>query len=313
MKVLYVVGMGRSGSTILANSLGEVDGFFSTGEMAYMWRNNLLENRLCGCGEPFRECPVWSRVLQRAFGGTDEVDPREMMAELSAGARTRHLPMMLTGSGRRKLAGRMRRLLNNTGWLYRALRAETDSRVIVDSSKEPAYGRALGMAPGIDLYVLHLVRDPRATAYSWSKKKAQPDSEDREFMVQFSPFKNSWMWDTWNGAAEALWSSEPSRYLRLRYEDFIADPRTSFERILELLGEEAELPLVSDSEVKLGVSHTVSGNPNRFQTGSVALKPDTEWMHKMDPDDRRKVTLLTYPMLRRYGYPVVPEEGAGRT
>lgn len=308
MKVLYVVGMGRSGSTILANSLGEVDGFFSTGEMCYMWRNNLVENRLCGCGAPFRECEVWGRVLERAFGGSENVDPREMMRELYAGARTRHLPMMLTAAGRRKLAGRMRPLLNNTGWLYRALQAETGSRVIVDSSKEPAYGRALGMAPGIDLYTLHLVRDPRAVAYSWAKKKAQPDSADREFMVQFSPTKSAWMWDAWNGAAEALWGRDPSRYLRLRYEDFISDPRGSFERILGLLDEDVEPPLASESEVKLGVSHTVSGNPNRFQTGSVALRPDTEWTQKMDPADRRLVTALTYPMLRRYGYPVRPEK-----
>lgn len=307
VKVLYVVGMGRSGSTILANSLGEVDGFFSTGEMIYMWRNNLVENRLCGCGAPFRECEVWSRVLDRAFGGADNVDPHEMIRELSAGARTRHLPLMLNAAGRRRLADRMRPLLNNTGALYRALRDETGSRVIVDSSKEPAYGCALGMAPGIDLRVLHLVRDPRATAYSWAKKTPQPDSPDREFMVQFSPTKNSWMWDAWNGAAEALWAGDPSRYLRLRYEDFVADPRTSFERILEMLGEDAEPPLVGDNEVKLGVSHTVSGNPNRFQTGSVALKPDTEWLHRMDPRDRGLVTALTYPMLRRYGYPVHPE------
>ncbi|CAN5217669.1 sulfotransferase [soil metagenome] len=308
VKVLYIVGMGRSGSTILANSLGEVDGFFSAGEICYMWRNNLVENRLCGCGAPFRECEVWGRVLERAFGGSENVDPREMMRELSAGARTRHLPLMLSGSGRRRLADRMRPLLNNTGALYKALAEETGSRVIVDSSKEPAYGRALGMAPGIDLRVLHLVRDPRATAYSWSKKKPQPDSPDREFMVQFSPFKNSWMWDSWNGAAEALWGRDKSRYLRLRYEDFVADPRSSFGRILDLLDEDAEPPLAGEGEVKLGVSHTVSGNPNRFQTGSVALKPDTEWMREMDHRDRGLVTALTYPMLRRYGYPVHPEE-----
>ncbi len=308
VKVLYIVGMGHSGSTILANSLGEVDGFFSAGEICYMWRNNLVENRLCGCGAPFRECEVWGRVLERAFGGSENVDPREMMRELSAGARTRHLPLMLSGSGRRRLADRMRPLLNNTGALYKALAEETGSRVIVDSSKEPAYGRALGMAPGIDLRVLHLVRDPRATAYSWSKKKPQPDSPDREFMVQFSPFKNSWMWDSWNGAAEALWGRDKSRYLRLRYEDFVADPRSSFGRILDLLDEDAEPPLAGEGEVKLGVSHTVSGNPNRFQTGSVALKPDTEWMREMDHRDRGLVTALTYPMLRRYGYPVHPEE-----
>ena len=126
--------------------------------------------------------------------------------------------------------------------------------------------------------------------------------------MRFSPTKSAWMWDAWNAAAEALWSRDPSRYLRLRYEDFVSDPRGSFEKILGLLGEDAEPPLAGESEVKLGVSHTVSGNPNRFQTGSVALRPDTEWMQKMDPEDRRLVTALTYPMLRRYGYPVRSEE-----
>ena len=308
-KVLYVVGLGRSGSTILSNSLGQIRDCFSAGELNFIWRHNVVENRLCGCGRPFRECPVWTRVMEEAFGGMDGVDPREMMRLQSSGTRTRHIPLMLTKRGRRHLAGRLQKFLINYGRLYEAIGAVTGSRVIVDSSKEPAHGFAMSMIPGADFYVLHLIRDPRAAAYSWSKKKPQPDTDTREHMARFSPVKSSALWDSWNASAEALWRRAPQGYLRLRYEDFLADPRKSFEEILDLVGErDAEPPLVGEREVKLGVSHTVSGNPNRFETGAVKLRPDREWISRMSPRDRALVTALSLPLLLRYGYPVIPKK-----
>ena len=303
-KVLYVVGLGRSGSTILSNSLGQVPGFFSGGELNFIWRHNVIENRLCGCGRPFRECPVWVPVMREAFGGMDTGVAREMMRLAASGTRTRHIPLMLSGRGEKILGERLDKFLRNYARLYDAIRTVTGSRVIVDSSKEPAHGYAMGMVPGVDFYALHLIRDPRAAAYSWLKKKPQPDSETREFMVRFSPTKSSAMWDSWNASAEALWrrNGRSHRYLRLRYEDFVANPRESFGRILSLLGEEAEPPLAGEREVKLGVSHTVSGNPNRFETGAVALRRDEEWTQKMSDRDKKLVTALTFPLLKRYGY-----------
>jgi hypothetical protein len=303
VKILYVVGLGRSGSTILSNSLGEIAGYFSAGELNFIWRHNVIENRLCGCGRPFRECPVWTRVMDEAFGGMDGIDPREMMRLQSSGARTRHIPLMLTARGDRVLKERLEKLLINYGRLYEAISSVTGSRVIVDSSKEPAHGYAMSLVPDIDLRVVHLIRDPRAAAYSWTRKKPQPDSEALEHMARFSPTKSSVLWDSWNASAEALWRHTPERYLCLRYEDFVADPRRSFGRILKLLGEEgAEPPLVGEREVKLGVSHTVSGNPNRFETGAVELRSDREWRDRMSPRDKALVTVLTIPLLYRYGY-----------
>jgi hypothetical protein len=212
---------------------------------------------------------------------------------------------MLTDRGDRILKERLEKLLMNYGKLYKAIKTVTGSRVIVDSSKEPAHGYAMSLVPGVDFRVVHLIRDPRAAAYSWLKKKPQPDSEEIEHMVRFSPAKSSALWDSWNASAEALWRRTPERYLRLRYEDFVADPRRSFERILKLLGEEgAEPPLVGKREVKLGISHTVSGNPNRFDTGAVELRPDHAWISEMTPRDKALVTVLTSPLLYRYGYGV---------
>lgn len=305
VKVLYVAGLGRSGSTILANTLGQVEGFFSGGELNFIWKHALIEDRLCGCGKPASECEFWGRVFGEEFGGQDEGLAREMMRLQHLGARTRHIPQMLTERGRRKIRERLGKFLDNTGRLYRTIQSVSGSRVVVDTSKEPAYGYALGMVPGIDLHVLHLVRDPRAAAYSWAKKKPQPDSEEREFMHRKTPAQSAVLWDAWNAAIEALWRKTPEKYLRLRYEDFIADPRGSFERILKLVGEEdAELPLVGGNQVKLGISHTVSGNPNRFDTGAVELKSDEAWTRKMTSRDQKLVTGLTLPLLPRYGYPV---------
>jgi len=305
VKVLYVAGLGRSGSTILANALGQVEGFFSGGELNFIWKHTLIENRLCGCGRPARECPFWGPVFEEEFGGQSIALAREMMRLQYSGARTRHIPMMLTEGGRRKIRSRLGEFLGNTGRLYQAIQSVSGSRVIVDTSKEPAYGYALGMVPGIDLRVLHLVRDPRAAAYSWAKKKRQPDSTEREFMHRKTPAQSAVLWDAWNTAIEALWRRMPARYLRLRYEDFIADPRRSFEEILSLTDEkDAELPLVGERDVKLGISHTVSGNPNRFDTGTVELRQDRAWQEQMKSRDRALVTALTLPLLARYHYSV---------
>ncbi len=304
---MYIAGLGRSGSTVLGNVLGEIEGFFHGGEFNFIWEHNLMENRLCGCGAPFDECEVWGSVLKRAFGGIGGVDAREMVRLQSLGTRTRHVPLMLCARGRRVLASRLGKYMARLEKLYRAVQESTGSRVIVDSSKMPSYGYTLGMTPGIDLYVVHLVRDPRAAAYSWSLKKPQPDTDKRLYMHRVGAVKSSLLWDTWNVSAEALWGGSSGRYMRLRYEDFVEQPQRAVKDILGMLGERTgRLPFTGERDVELEVSHTVSGNPNRFQSGLVRLRLDVEWALRMRLRDRRLVTLLTLPLLARYGYPGSP-------
>src|SRR6476469_6184391 len=77
-RVLYVAGTGRSGSTLLARILDRADGVFAAGEVRYMWQRGLVEDRLCGCGERFSECPFWRDVLERAFGARSSVDAQRV-------------------------------------------------------------------------------------------------------------------------------------------------------------------------------------------------------------------------------------------
>jgi len=50
------------------------------------------------------------------------------------------------------------------------------------------------------------------------------------------------------------------------------------------------------------VQHTVAGNPVRMRSGPLKLRVDDAWRAAMPAADRRLVTLLTFPLLARYGY-----------
>ena len=298
MKVLYIAGTGRSGSTILDQILGQLDGFFSVGELSHIWERGLVAGRKCGCGVPVPECPAWSPILARAFGEPWSVDPRRM-ARLKARRRS---PSSLV----------LDRFLNRgdendyqhaLGSLYRAVHEQTGCRVIVDSSKSPVHAKRVDSVAGVDLYLVHLVRDPRATAYSWLRKRSLPDFGDDRLMLRQTPFESARRWVRWQLIAELLWRRRPHRYLLLRYEDFVSRPQAALEEILSFVGESpAALPLVGASTVRLAPTHSVSGNPSRFTTGTVELRNDMEWMHKMRRIDQLFVTALSLPLLLRYGY-----------
>lgn len=183
--VCYLAGTGRSGSTVLANVCGQIDGWFSAGEIRFLWERGVLADRLCGCGEPFSRCETWEKVLGAAFPDNPPGAGR-MRDDVVAAARMRRLPAILGAAGTGGAAVDPD-LLAVLGRLYVALAETTQSSVIVDSSKLPSYAWLLSQVPEIDLRVVHLVRDPRAAAWSWLRKKDLPDDAPRTHMERISP------------------------------------------------------------------------------------------------------------------------------
>jgi Sulfotransferase family len=303
VKVLYVAGSGRSGSTILDRTLGQLDGFFSAGELCNLWARGLLARRRCGCGTPVPDCPVWRAVLAEAFGGPDQVDAARLAATTRRRLHLRSVPGLLLR--RRRDGGRRDEYQVALTRLYRAVQRQTGCRVIVDSSKSPVYAGLVAAIPGVEVSLVHLVRDPRATAWSFLRKKRLPDFGDDRLMQRQHPAVSARRWSLWQAVTELLWRGRAGRYLRLRYEDFVGDPQAAVRRIAELAGETpAALPFTGPATVRLAATHSVSGNPNRFGTGEVELRADEEWRRAMRSTDRAMVTALTWPLLLRYRYPL---------
>ena len=63
VRVLYVAGTGRSGSTLVSTILGHLPGVFSAGELRFLWLRGVTQDQMCGCGARFSACPVWVDVM----------------------------------------------------------------------------------------------------------------------------------------------------------------------------------------------------------------------------------------------------------
>ena len=312
VRVLYVAGSGRSGSTLLARLLDQVDGLFAAGELRYVWQRGLIEDRYCGCGLRFSACPFWTKALDHAFGGRGGVDPAAMSRAQRSTTRARHLPRTLATVRPPAEAGHLGDYKAAVAALYRAVLDTAAADVIVDSSKLPTYGHLLGSVPGIEVSVVHLVRDPRAAAHSWIRPKAQPDRGGDGLMQRQGPAKSALLWDTWNGAALRLFAGHP-RHLVLRYEDLVAAPRASVARVLELIDHpHPPAGFLDDRTVTLAAGHTVAGNPDRLSSGATKIRLDDEWRTALDRRHKALVTALTAPLLGRFDYPLAVRRASGR-
>ncbi len=68
-RVLFLGGLGRSGTTLLERILGELPGVTPLGEVVHLWQRGIRADEKCGCGVRFAACPFWQRVGEHAFGG----------------------------------------------------------------------------------------------------------------------------------------------------------------------------------------------------------------------------------------------------
>lgn len=315
IKVLNIIGCGRSGSTILGNTLGQIPGYLHVGELCYIWNRGVIQNALCGCGQPFHDCEFWRRVLQRIRVPVGEDD----VARLASFPRHANRRMALTILRRRgplELVEGIEEYLDALRDVYRSLDAETGCRVIVDSTKAPSHSYLLRTAPELDLYVLHLVRDPRAVAYSWNRKVVRFDNhpENPVPMPRFSPLRSALKWAYANLNVELLRDTLGPKMITVRYEDFLADPFGTVSRIVGLVDEDSDaLPFVSERKLQLDPTHTVWGNPGRLKTGLVELRLDAEWQEKMSAHRRAVVTGVTWPLLRKYAYRGEPHGSSAET
>ena len=306
--MLYVAGSGRSGSTLLGSLLGSVPGMAHVGELRQVWQRGVLEDWRCGCGAAFSACPLWQPVLADAFPPDGRPDAAAALAAQAALLRVRHVPLVLAS---RLVPGLLRRRTARCAPflvpLYRAAARHTGVTVVVDTSKTPSYAWMLGRLPGFDVRDVHLVRDPRGSAYSWGRLRARGDAGSARDMDRFGPLKAAGLWTLWNGLTELLLAGgrHRGRYLRLRYEDLVTEPAAGLRRVCALAGlPDPDLGFLDGTHAQLATSHTVSGNPSRMDTGPVRLVPDVAWLARMRGRDRRLVTAVTRVRLSRYGYPV---------
>jgi hypothetical protein len=205
--------------------------------------------------------------------------------------------------------GPLARYADGLARLYRAIASETGAEVIVDSSKEPTDAALLLLMPQVDPAFVQIVRDPRGMVYSILRVQAGGEPVTGSRWRQSAYAALSWSAGNLAGGAVRR-AAGPARSALLRYEDFVGQPRDSVAALADLAGRPARLAPPAgagqDRTVTMNTTHTVGGNNNRYRTGEIRLREDTEWRSRLHRLDRAAVTTVCSPLMARYGYRLAP-------
>ncbi len=266
-RVIYVVGAGRSGSTILSVALGNCVDVFYAGELEAWLRRSGVPN--FGGEERTR---FWDGVREEV-GGADLYGERVWH-------RFEHSLSLFRPSGwraRRQLRHRYREIAED---LYLAIQRASGATHIVDPSHYPLRARELQPISGIDLYLIYLVRNPRDVVASFSKRGV-----DQQWKSPAST--NAYLWLTHLLSAYVFLRHPRDSRMFIRYEDFIADPETTLREILGRI----EAPGVLPEWTTLKTGIPFQGN-RLLRSPVLSLEEDTGPRRK----GRHATALIQFPL-----------------
>jgi Sulfotransferase family len=248
-KVIYVMGAGRSGSTVLGVALGNCENVFFAGELDkwLVWRGapHLTDDE---------RTRFWSGVREQVdaedlFGG----QAHRCLERSSALFRVREWP------ARRRVRSRYRRVSED---VYKAVARAAGVTHLVDTSHYPLRARELQALEEVDLYLLFLVRHPQSVVASLDRR----DVAERRFGMLTA---NAYLWLTHLVSVLVFLRHPRERRLFVRHEDFVADPAGVLRQILDMTGSSAPIPNLE--ELRTGIP--LHGN-RLVNSEVIALQPD---------------------------------------
>jgi hypothetical protein len=243
MRVIYIAGTSHSGSTLLDLMLNAHPHMRSAGEVLKL--NRQLEARTsrkatyapCACGAPsLWQCPFWSAVdaRTRAVSGKSlaELDMQDY-GELDA------------------------RLAPNA-IVFKAMAEASGRDFIVDSSKLPKRLTNLLRLKELDIYPVHLVRDPRGQINSVVRKHG-------------GFLKHIFRYELIHAQLRHMLRDVPHSVVH--YEDLVRDPEPTLRAVLSPLGLDFDPQQLDWAHAE---KHEVAGNHMRFDEKS-DLVLDESW------------------------------------
>jgi hypothetical protein len=183
-----------------------------------------------------------------------------------------------------------------------ALQRVTGVNDFVDASKAPEMALALGLTDGTDLRVLNLVRDPRAIAVSWHKRRGQA----------FAGWEFSRVWAKRQQALSRWSKTLGARFMEVRYEEFATDARATIERIQAWAGLASTAGTFASKDravISWSRQHLYPPANERIlaeRAALVTIAPAEEWRDRRHWFQHTLALLATHPDGMRYARTVRP-------
>ena len=170
--LIYIIGSGRSGSTVIERILNSAPNVIGVGEIHALWRLP-IDTLLCSCGERVPDCPFWNMALEHAGIGPQEL---KRLAELE-GSVIRNSYLIKLGYNLEKIAADPRIAEFNAlqERLFEGVRIAGNADIVLDSSKAGPRAWVLSAMQSKPV-LLHSYRGAKDVISSWRRPKFEPST-----------------------------------------------------------------------------------------------------------------------------------------
>lgn len=282
--IIYIMGRGHNGSTVLDGLLGNAEEIESVGELVSGLSR--YPDELVSTGEKMAESAYWQRVVSR-YAEKSGHGPAESFAWLARCTHPRHLVTWLCAGSQHPAV--VKALAINTH-LASAIADVSGKPLVLDSSKE--YSRGLFLCKFYPRSkIIHLIRSPIATVHSYQKRptfkilRRSFKMDSRTAPLAVCTVLISWSVGCLLGLV--IKYLYPTQVLTIRYEDVCVQPRQELEKIGRFLGVDlSALAAKIEQQQPLTIGHNIGGNKMRFQQ-----------QFTFTPDHDKKPLRLPYRLL----------------
>ena len=303
-KIIYIIGYGHSGSTLLDVLLGTSKSIQGCGELSGVIRHGVQS--ICSCGASVKDCRRWGPVIQNFLdkegaGAMDNLQryEKQFITRVPLWLHKKHI---CNTQAQEKELYHYHLLLRA---FYESLSTSWQADWIVDSSKNPIRAWHVSQALDDHMVFVHLVRDVRAVVWSLVRRgrELKQMSEGKTGAPSRGWIRGLLAWLYFNNICEKVLKECGSKSMRLRYEDIMNHTIPTFDSIAEFI-DVADLKEVAESAFSghsFPVEHRPSGNRLRLND-SLKVRNDDEWKKILNPCLSRNIYYLAYSKMKKYGY-----------
>lgn len=241
-KIVYITGLGHSGTTLLNLMLGGNSQVYGTGEGFYFFkqREEFLKSELvCTCNSSYHDCVFWADVEKEIRD--NRVSSQEQYIQT------------LINSCNRLPEGR---------------------KIVIDSSKSLKLLDQISKLEDVEVKVILLIKDVRSWSFS-TRKKAR--SYDYYRFRQHNYLRLFRTWFLENKKIEEHLKNNKYQYVKTTYEGICFAPQETLENLCEFIGIGYEERMLKPDRTE---QHFINGNRMRLsKTDNIEVKYDDAWLY----------------------------------
>lgn len=281
VKLIYLFGAGRSGTTILSTVLNAHKEIKAVGEL-HQFYEYLSSSSECSCGSPLETCNFWNAIVHRLPYSQNQVD----LALNETEGQEKHKKVLMATFRTPSSS-----YISYQKELLTAIYDEIEEKYILDSSKYLARYLWLKKMPLLDVKGIYMVRDVRGVVNSF-KKNVQTSRK---------PLSAIFYYISVNVVAQLVcWFHKGA--LKIRYEDLMEKPNETTQKIFRHLGLETKLFDFNNEFFEM--PHIIGGNRIKSKS-KLKLSPDEKWKTEISKSKKIIYYILAFPIMTLNKYKVL--------